>query len=50
VWSVLDNSPPSLLEEIVLIDDGSTFEWLQNGKLEAEVRLISPKIKYVPMC
>jgi polypeptide N-acetylgalactosaminyltransferase len=47
VWSVLDTSPAELLEEVVLIDDGSDMEWLLHGNLEAEARLISPKVKLV---
>lgn len=44
VWSVLDHSPPSLLQEVILIDDGSTLDWMKHGKLEAEARSMSPKI------
>eukprot|EP00043_Microstomoeca_roanoka_P018675 m.202132 g.202132 ORF g.202132 m.202132 type:complete len:1343 (+) comp16872_c5_seq2:1-4029(+) len=36
VWSVLDRTPPHLLHEIVLVDDASDAEWLQE-KLQLEV-------------
>ena len=29
VHSVIDGSPPELLKEIILVDDGSDAEWLQ---------------------
>ena len=45
VWSVLDTSPPELLREIVLVDDGSDLEWMMNGRLEAEAQSISPKVR-----
>ena len=29
LWSIIDRTPPELLEEVILVDDGSTHEWLQ---------------------
>lgn len=43
VHSVLNRSPPELLEEIILIDDGSTHEWL-GKQLEDYIQLL-PKVK-----
>jgi polypeptide N-acetylgalactosaminyltransferase len=45
VWTALDNSPPELIHEILLIDDGSDIEWMMNGRLEAEIKSISPLVK-----
>lgn len=45
VWSVLDRTPPSLLKEILLVDDGSDREHLGYA-LEREVRGI-PKTKLI---
>eukprot|EP00730_Choanoeca_flexa_P005018 TRINITY_DN11865_c1_g3_i2.p1 TRINITY_DN11865_c1_g3~~TRINITY_DN11865_c1_g3_i2.p1 ORF type:complete len:587 (+),score=131.96 TRINITY_DN11865_c1_g3_i2:92-1852(+) len=45
VHSVLNRSPPKLLQEIVLVDDGSTKPWLQKP-LEEYVRLL-PKTRLV---
>ena len=36
VWSVIDRTPPSLLAEVILVDDGSTYSWLQDS-LRSEV-------------
>jgi polypeptide N-acetylgalactosaminyltransferase len=47
VWSVLDSSPEHLIEEILLIDDGSTDDWIKDGDLEAEINTISAKVKLV---
>ncbi|EGD80236.1 polypeptide N-acetylgalactosaminyltransferase 13 [Salpingoeca rosetta] len=37
VWSVLNRSPPELIEEIILLDDASDAEWL-GEKLDTYVR------------
>eukprot|EP01147_Barroeca_monosierra_P009765 gene9766-1967_t len=47
IHSVLNRTPPKLLHEIVLVDDGSDVEWLK-GELEGYVRLL-PKTKIVRM-
>lgn len=46
VHSVLDRTPPSLLHEIVLVDDGSTAAWLGQA-LEDYITLLPNKIKLV---
>jgi polypeptide N-acetylgalactosaminyltransferase len=43
-WSIVDRTPPSLLKEIILVDDGSSFEHLAPGELDADVALI-PKTR-----
>ena len=43
-WSIVDRTPPSLLTEIILVDDGSTFDHLAPDQLDAEVALI-PKTR-----
>eukprot|EP00043_Microstomoeca_roanoka_P006139 m.60529 g.60529 ORF g.60529 m.60529 type:complete len:702 (+) comp13290_c0_seq2:77-2182(+) len=45
VHSVLNRSPPELLQEIVLVDDGSDKPWLQQ-QLEDYVKLL-PKVRLV---
>eukprot|EP00045_Choanoeca_perplexa_P011100 m.116071 g.116071 ORF g.116071 m.116071 type:complete len:607 (-) comp15513_c0_seq1:1409-3229(-) len=45
IHSVLDRSPPELIHEIILVDDGSDGEWLQQ-ELEDYVKLL-PKVKLV---
>ncbi|KAH0488429.1 MAG: hypothetical protein KVP17_003327 [Porospora cf. gigantea B] len=49
VHSVLNRSPPHMLMEIILVDDGSTHEDLSengNGRLENYIKLL-PKVKLV---
>ena len=41
-WSIVDHSPAQLLEEIILVDDGSTQPWLKEA-LEEDIKLI-PKV------
>ena len=41
---MLDRTPPSLLHDIILVDDGSTDEWIVKGQLDREVRTISKKV------
>jgi len=43
IHSVLDRSPPELLKEIILIDDGSDAEWL-GSELESYVHLLPKTI------
>ncbi len=43
--SVLNRSPPEILHEIVLVDDGSTHEWLKD-QLQQHVSLL-PKTRLV---
>lgn len=45
VHSVLNRTPPQLLEEIILVDDGSTFSWLKEP-LEEHVALL-PKTRLI---
>lgn len=45
IHSVLNRTPPQLLQEIILVDDGSDKPWLL-GPLEEYVRLL-PKVKLV---
>lgn len=42
-WSVIDRTPPSLLKEVLLVDDGNVLEHL-GAPLDAEVALI-PKTR-----
>ena len=43
-WSIVDRTPSSLLTEIILVDDGSTFDHLASDQLDADVALI-PKTR-----
>ncbi|XP_014217204.1 N-acetylgalactosaminyltransferase 6 [Copidosoma floridanum] len=45
-WSVINRSPPSLLHEIILVDDASTKVELKD-KLDEYVRKSLPKVKVV---
>lgn len=45
-WSVINRSPPSLLEEIILVDDASTKVELQN-ELDIYIRKYLPKVKVI---
>eukprot|EP00056_Hartaetosiga_gracilis_P022984 m.34518 g.34518 ORF g.34518 m.34518 type:complete len:571 (+) comp9928_c0_seq2:87-1799(+) len=45
IHSVLNRTPPQLLKEIILVDDGSDKPWLQE-ELEEYVKLL-PKVKLV---
>ena len=38
IHSVVNFSPPELLEEVVLIDDGSTKEHITGGRLEEHIK------------
>lgn len=46
VHSVLNSSPPKILHEIVLVDDGSTINWIRTGELEKYIGYL-PKTKLV---
>jgi len=39
-WSIVDRTPPELLEEVILVDDGSTMSHLFPSALDAEVAQI----------
>lgn len=47
IHSVLDRSPPDLLHEVIIVDDGSDAEWLHEPLLEY-IKLL-PKVKLVRM-
>ena len=47
ISQVLDRTPPELLHEIILVDDGSDKDWLKQP-LEDFIRLL-PKTKLVRM-
>jgi polypeptide N-acetylgalactosaminyltransferase len=46
IHSVFDRTPPHLLYEVILVDDGSTAEWLQKP-LEDYIKLLPNKVKLV---
>uniref|UniRef100_A0A182YE43 Ricin B lectin domain-containing protein n=1 Tax=Anopheles stephensi TaxID=30069 RepID=A0A182YE43_ANOST len=46
VYSVLNRSPPHLLKEVIIVDDGSTKEFLHE-KLEDYVKRHLPKVKLI---
>ena len=46
IHSILNRSPPRLLHEIVLVDDGSPGKWL-GEPLESYMRLLPAKVKLV---
>eukprot|EP00039_Didymoeca_costata_P019100 m.336233 g.336233 ORF g.336233 m.336233 type:complete len:694 (-) comp17791_c0_seq1:88-2169(-) len=45
-WSVLDRSPPELIHEILLVDDGSAMEHLHDA-LQEEVDEMPDKVKLI---
>eukprot|EP00923_Selenidium_pygospionis_P041358 GHVN01071670.1.p1 GENE.GHVN01071670.1~~GHVN01071670.1.p1 ORF type:complete len:602 (+),score=76.04 GHVN01071670.1:530-2335(+) len=49
VHSVLDRTPPQLLDEIILVDDGSTVEWIRSGGSDELVNYVNalPKARMV---
>ncbi|XP_035788753.1 N-acetylgalactosaminyltransferase 4-like [Anopheles albimanus] len=46
VYSVLNRSPPHLLKEVIIVDDGSTKEFL-HGQLQEHIDKNLPKVKLV---
>lgn len=47
VWSVLNRSPPSLIHEIILMDDASDAEWLGQHLLDYMKANWPDKVRYV---
>lgn len=46
IWSIIDRSPPELIEEIILIDDVSTWDFLKRP-LEDYIKLLPVKVKLI---